>query len=199
MEGTIRAVGRWGSAVTLSRVAEEVGLTAARMIQRFGSKRGLLLAIVKYSSRWSDSHLDDPSRTMRSPLAALIETLATFNHSAVTRESLPNHFAVMQLYQSDPEFQQIRLRSTRACRSRIRQYLDAAVMAGELVPCNTAKLTQTVMVSWAGCYYLWMASHEGKLAVSIRRSLEAVLEPYRAARPHPVRRAGATRLAPAAR
>src|SRR5215831_8245675 len=53
---TARAVTRLGpTRLTLADVADEVGLSAAALVQRFGSKRGLLLAFVSTPDELANS------------------------------------------------------------------------------------------------------------------------------------------------
>ena len=48
LAATARVIGDLGPAkLTLARVASEVGLAPATLVQRFGSKRGLLLALAE--------------------------------------------------------------------------------------------------------------------------------------------------------
>ena len=65
-------IGRIGPGqVTLQRVAEEVGLSAATLVQRFGSKRELLLAIARSGA--AEAFARAPSG---SPLETLVGGLA---------------------------------------------------------------------------------------------------------------------------
>ena len=71
LAAALRVVSRLGPSLTLADVGEEIGLSPATILQRFGSKRGLLLALFR-----SGAGVDDCFVAVRestdSPLAALI-------------------------------------------------------------------------------------------------------------------------------
>src|SRR5688572_11388706 len=58
---------------TLAEVAREAGLAPATLVQRFGSKRGLLLALAAQSAVSMDACVDMARQAHPSPLAALFD------------------------------------------------------------------------------------------------------------------------------
>src|SRR2546423_683694 len=68
-----RGIGRLGPGrLTLADVAHEAGLAPATLLQRFGSKRGLLLALVEFGLAGVDECFAVVRAAHRSPLAALV-------------------------------------------------------------------------------------------------------------------------------
>ena len=52
LRAAVEVIGRVGPAkLTLAAVADEVGLVPGTLVQRFGSKRGLLLALAEQAAR----------------------------------------------------------------------------------------------------------------------------------------------------
>ena len=63
LKAAFRAIARLGPAkLTLADVAAEAGVSAAALVQRFGSKRALLLAAAKDAGGGGAVHLPGPAR-----------------------------------------------------------------------------------------------------------------------------------------
>lgn len=166
------------AAITFATASAECGLSAATLVQRFGSKRELLLAADKRGVDLWVSALD--RATAGSPLARVVEglTLAVSPHA--TPERLANAVAMLQLDLADPDFHAEMLRGARAVRARIERDLDAALEAGELRPgTDVAALAKLVETTYHGALIGWAVHREGVLADWMREQLEAVLAPHR--------------------
>src|SRR5438067_3576429 len=69
---TMRAMSRLGPGeLTLAKIAAEAGVTAGALVQRFGSKRALLLALSQQAATGADDFIRELLRKHTSPLAAL--------------------------------------------------------------------------------------------------------------------------------
>src|SRR5918998_1665319 len=89
LDAAMRVVDRHGPAgLTLATVAREVGLAPATLVQRFESKRGLLLAIARRGAEDAGSSLRDARRRHRSPLKALEAGLTAMSASVASPEAL---------------------------------------------------------------------------------------------------------------
>src|SRR5437763_1299330 len=102
---TARAVARLGPlGLRLADVAGEAGLTAAALVHRFGSRRGLLLAF----ARQGQSTVEDCFVAMRaahaSPLAALRGAATDMAEHVHSAEELVNSIAFLQIDLSDADF-----------------------------------------------------------------------------------------------
>jgi len=60
--------------------------------------------------------------------------------------------------------------------------LDGAVAARELRACNTGELARLIQEINSGAMIDWAVYRQGSLAAWMRRSLEALLAPYRLGR-----------------
>ena len=166
--------------VTFATAAAEAGLSAATLVQRFGTKRDLLLAADKRGvDRWV-SALD--RSTAASPLARVVEGLVLAVDPDATPEQMANAVAMLQLDLADPDFHVETLRGARAVRERIARDLGAALAAGELRPrTDVASLATLVETTYHGAMIGWAIHREGTLADWMREQVEAVLGPHRAA------------------
>jgi AcrR family transcriptional regulator len=164
--------------VTLAAVGEACGLSAAALVQRFGSRRGLLLAFARRGEARLRDRFARARREERSPLLALVEALAAPAAELDAPEALSNHLAFLQADLADPAFHAHALAEARAAREEIRALLDGAAAAGELAPCDTAELARTLQTTAAGALATWTLFREGSADDWIRDELEAVLAPY---------------------
>ena len=165
--------------LTLADVAKEAGVVPATIIQRFGTKRGLLLANCKAWTADVSRQFAAARAKYGSPLNTLVELFVGFSGFAATPESMANFLAYLQIDLSDPEFRAVLLRQFETTRDETKKLLDAAVAARELKPCDTAALARLVEQVNAGAMLDWAIYRKGGLAAWIRRALEALLAPYR--------------------
>ena len=171
LDATARAVGRFGPArLTLAHVADEVGLAPATVVQRFGSKRGLLLALARRRTEFGGA---GPTR-----IEALIAGLVELSAPVRTPEALANNLAFLQLDLSDPEFRAEAVAHFDAMREHVEAQLRAAVDAGELAGADVGRLAETVVTVYNGALISWAVLRAGPLEDWLRRQLEAVLPPY---------------------
>ena len=72
LAATIRVISRVGpTRFTLADVAADVGLAPATLLQRFGSKRGLLLAVAREGAAGAAEYFSQARSGKSSPLSAL--------------------------------------------------------------------------------------------------------------------------------
>jgi AcrR family transcriptional regulator len=174
-----RAISRVGPArLTLADVAAEAGLAPATLMQRFGSKRNLLLAFSAQASVGVEDAFAAAHAKHRSPLAALLADPLGATRAMRSPDELANHLAFLQLELTEPDFHRHTLAHAKAARKGIRALLDAAVAAGELVPCDTARLAEAVHVTYNGALITWAIHRRGRLATWLRRQTTFVLAPY---------------------
>ncbi|HJR63072.1 MAG TPA: helix-turn-helix domain-containing protein [Gemmatimonadaceae bacterium] len=180
LEATARVIGRLGpSRFTLADVGAEAGLSAATLVQRFGTKRGLLLALAGSAADFVNDCFVAIRAKHASPLAALLVAATQMASSVDTPEELANSLAFLQLDLSDPEFHRLALESSRLVRAGYRALIDDAIAAGELEPCDSTRLASAVDATAGGSLIAWAIHREGDVTTFVRRDLEALLTPYR--------------------
>jgi len=180
LAATARVMQRRGpTQLTLSDVAKEAGVVPATLIQRFGTKRGLLLAMYRTAPAGVPQQFAAARAQHKSPLKALIELYAECTSFAPTPEAMANGLAYLQIDLIDPDFYAITLAQFRALRDETQKLLDEAVAAGELRKCDTTELARLIQHVNGGAMLSWAVYREGSVASWVRRDLEALLRPYR--------------------
>jgi len=182
LDAAARLIGRVGPAkLTLAHVAAESGLAPATLLQRFGSKRGLLLAVARRPARFAPvfeaARAGEPTR-----LGALVAALVALTRPVRTPETLANSIAFLQLDLADPEFRAETLTFFAGLREQVEALLREAAAEGELAGADPAALASTLITTYNGALITWAVLHEGTLEDWMRRRLEAVLAPYAARR-----------------
>jgi AcrR family transcriptional regulator len=164
--------------VTFAAAAAEVGLSAATLVQRFGTKRDLLLAADKRGIDLWVGALD--RSTAASPLARIVEGLLLAADPVATPEQMANSLAMLQLDLADPDFHAETLRGAQAVRARIMRDLSAALEAGELRQgSDITTLAKLVETTYHGALIGWAIHRESTLADWMREQIEAALAPHR--------------------
>lgn len=165
--------------LTLAAIAAEAGLTAGALVQRFGSKRGLLLQLAEGAAASSGGFIDELRERHRSPIAALRAYGECMAQLAASPAALARNLAYLQIDLTDPDFRKHLTAQARATRAGIRSLLEAAVQAEELEPrTDTESLARTVEAVLAGSMMMWAHYREGRSARWMLDDLDAVLAPY---------------------
>jgi AcrR family transcriptional regulator len=165
--------------LTLAEIAAEAGVTAGALAQRFGSKRGLLLALAERAAASAGDSIRALQAAHRSPLAAVRAYAECMAQLAQSPAALARNLAYLQVDLADPEFRAHLAVQARATRAGLHELLKAAVAAGELVRgTDTRALARTVEVVLSGSLLTWAFYHDGTAARWIRADVDAVLAPY---------------------
>ena len=185
---TARAVGRLGPMrLTLADVAKEAGLTAAALVHRFGSRRGLLLAFVQQGPSTVDDCFVAVRAAHASPLAALVAAATDMAEHVRSPEELVNSIAFLQIDLSDADFRKPALALSKQVLAGYEALIRDAIDAGELIECNVPRLARAIQAVSGGSLINWAIHREGRVAPFVRRDVETLLEPLmrteRAVRP----------------
>ena len=175
-----RAMSRLGPGeLTLAGIAAEAGVTAGLLVQRFGSKRQLLLAL---SERFSGgtaelfAQLRSAHRSPRATLRAYSDCMAGLASSPA---ALARNFAYLQIDLTDPDFRKHLAKQALATRKELRKLIHEAIAAGEFAPhTNATQLSRTVEAVVTGSMMSWAFYQKGSAAHWMRHDLDAILRPY---------------------
>ena len=165
--------------LTLARVGESVGVTAAALVQRFGSKRALLLSFARRAPSATADIFDHATRRMPAPLDALGEALDALVLPVETPQQLANHLAFLCVDLTDEDFNQAARQQALIFRERVQQLLDQAVTARTLKPIDTRTLAEAVHTAWNGALITWALVGRGPVRATVTRAVATILDPHR--------------------
>jgi AcrR family transcriptional regulator len=190
-----RAMSRLGPARwTLAEVAKEAGLSPATLVQRFGSKRGLMLALWAAAVDGVDACFAMLRPDHASPLDALLAGATMMSRHTKSAEEMANHLAYLQMDVSDPEFHTHMLLMSQRTDAGYRKLLDEAIEAKEIVPCDTARLARAISAMAGGSLISWAVFREGTAESWVRGDLETLLAAYRPARRKTLSQSGVRKI-----
>jgi AcrR family transcriptional regulator len=180
LAATARVMQRLSPAqLTLADIAKEAGVVPATLIQRFGTKRGLLLAMCGTGPGAIPQQFTAARAKYESPLKALLGLYSDGTSFAPTPEAMANGLAWLQNDLTDSDFHAITLEQFQTIRNETKKLLDEAVAARELNPCNTTQLARLIQHTNGGAMLAWAVYRQGSVASWVRRELEALFLPYR--------------------
>ncbi|HEY7474862.1 MAG TPA: TetR/AcrR family transcriptional regulator [Vicinamibacterales bacterium] len=189
-----RAIGRLGPVrLTLADVAREGGVSPATLVQRFGSKRGLLLALAAAGPEGNRQQFAAIRQAHPSPTEALFALGDCWAQFMGTPEEISNGLAFLQIDLTDPDFRRHAIANAELVEGETRRLIADALAAGELVSCEPAPLARVLGAALHGSLVSWAIHRKGALGDWLRRDLEAVLQPYRPRRTQRTRRRQRTR------
>lgn len=163
--------------MTLEEVGSAVGVTAAAVLRRFGSKRALLLAVAERGAARVPTWFTEARARHDSPIQALLAALSA-GAAARTREELATGLAFLALDVRDDAFRAHARAFFDAFATEVRALLDAAVEARELRATDTEALGRAVEVAFSGSTIRWGIRGDSGAEDAMMHDVGAVLEPY---------------------
>jgi AcrR family transcriptional regulator len=175
-----KVMGQLGPAQwTLADIAKEAGLTAGAVVQRFGSKRDLLLAMMQGMEQMPRGMFAELRAKHKSPLKALRGYADCVAQMGDTPGTLAHHLSYLQLDIADPEFNAHMRMQARATRKEIQALLKEAVAQQELkTGTDTAALARAVEVTLTGSLFTWAFHQDGTAGQWLRHDLQKLMEPH---------------------
>jgi len=181
LEAAVTVIGRIGpDRLTLADVGEEAGLSAATLVQRFGSKRDLMLSVLKFATEGFDERFEQAIKGNDSPLEAIFA--AAMERPAVQEPGAIAHLLAFYLSDlGDPDFRALAIENSRKAVDGFKRMLDDAVSNGELTESyvDTQLLAETIYSLVMGTLLTWTVSGEGEYRTRIRNKLDVLLRPFR--------------------
>lgn len=179
LAAAFRAIARLGPAkLTLNDVAAEAGVTAASLVQRFGSKRALLLAAATDAAGGHVYIFSGLRERHRSPIAALYGLAGCMAVLGSTPEEVAHSLAFLQIDLTDREFLEHAQAASLGFRAGILGLLRDARAEGRLAPCHLPSLARAIQSTLNGSVLDWAIHRDGPMAAWVRQDLRAVLAPY---------------------
>jgi AcrR family transcriptional regulator len=167
------------SGMTLGAIAAEAGVTAGLLVQRFGSRRALMVRLAEAAADSASGFVGQLRATHPSPLAALRAYAGCMAEMAPDADAMVRSLAYLTEDLGDPELRTHLERQARETRRSLERLVRDAVEAGELdAATKPASLVRTIEAVIPGSMLTWATYREGRAAAWIRRDLDRVLMPY---------------------
>jgi AcrR family transcriptional regulator len=174
------AIARLGPSFTLAAVAEEAGIAAATLIQRFGSKHGLLVAMMRAAIDSLRREMVGRASGVEDPAAAATEAVVRWYAALDDATSAANNLAQLASDLSDPELRGLMADFYAVMEAELRPLLERAMATGGLPWAPPALVAARILTAIAdGTAIHWSARPSGSLAERLRADLEAVLDGWR--------------------
>lgn len=168
------------SELTLAAIGAEAGVTAGALVQRFGSKRALLLALARRAAQTGPEDAGHWLSEHGSPLAALEAYAACMSGLASSPAAFRRGLAYLQQDLADPELQELLAKQTAGMRAVIAALAAAARAAGEIRPDTDPDwLAGLVEALIAGGMMSWAYRPAGPASAWVLALLRDLLAPYR--------------------
>jgi AcrR family transcriptional regulator len=179
LQAAFRAIARVGpTQLTLADVAREADVSAASLVQRFGSKRALLLATAADAAGGHTFIFEGLRNKYLSPKRAILGLADCMVILGKTPREVAHTLAFLQAELNDPAFRQHSLRRSRGMHKGLVGLVKQAMAAGELRAGNANLLARVLQATLNGSVLEWAVNREETMASWVRRDLQAVLEPY---------------------
>jgi AcrR family transcriptional regulator len=178
--GAYRAMQRLGpSELTLAHIADEAGVTAGALVQRYGSKRDLLLRLAERFSGGTAEMFAQLRQSHRSPLAVIRAYADCMAGMAASPAALMRNLSYLQIDLTDEDFRKHLARQARATREELQKLIREAIAVKELVATTQPRqLARTIEAIITGSMLSWAYYQEGTAAKWMRDDLNAVLRPF---------------------
>jgi AcrR family transcriptional regulator len=181
LEAAVTVLGRIGpDRLTLADVGEEAGLSAATLVQRFGSKRDLMLSVLKFATEGFDERFESAISSNASPLEAIF--VAAVERAPLGEPGALAHMLAFYLSDlGDPDFRALAAENSRKAVEGFKRMLDEAVAEGELAESyvDTTQLAETIYSLVMGTLLTWTVTGEGDYRARVRSELDVLLRPFR--------------------
>lgn len=182
LEAATRVMSRIGpERLTLADVGAEAGLSAATLVQRFGSKRDLMLSILRHSFQAVDTRFVAAMQSNESPLESLFQAAMDRIEQREGPVTVANRLAFFMASLDDPEFHALALENSDHAIAGYMDLIDKAVVAGELTDgiLDRETFARTIHAMTYGSLVAWSIRREGSLRSRVRRDLDALIRPFR--------------------
>src|SRR5215471_9649339 len=165
--------------LTLAHIAAEAGVTPGLLVQRFGSKRELFLALSERFAQGASAMFAALRAAHPEPLATLRAYAVCMADLASSPDALCRNLAYLQIDLTDEAFRANLLTNARATRREIESLLQSAMAAGDLrKDIDPRRLARTIETAISGSLMTWACYRQGPAVPWICQDLDAVLQPH---------------------
>lgn len=179
LDAAARVIGRRGPVdFTVREVGDEAGLSAAAVMQRFGTKRRILLALSAGARVALDEAFDAAEREATSPLDAVADALTRLATSVATSGDPAHHVAFFALDVADPELRALARSHFAEFRARVRRLVEAARERGDIAAdIDADALARLAEVAYNGALVTWALERREPVNALLREALAPMFGP----------------------
>jgi AcrR family transcriptional regulator len=161
--------------LTLANVGAEIGLSAATLVQRFGTRRGLLVAFAKRASERGSEPFSVAARSSRSPLATLRRGLADMALEAV-KNGFEQNLAFLLEDVRDDELRALAAAHAERVEASLFELLTLAKQRGEIAG-DVRASARAVHAVYNGALIQWALRRQGTVDAWVLQVVDTVLHP----------------------
>lgn len=166
--------------LTFDSVAAKVGLVRTAIANRFGNKHTLLAAADAYYLAQSSNLLEQAAATEPTAINAIINGLCAEMRFATSPKAYSNSLSLLSLNITTPELYQNYRQAYGVQQASIASLLERAKEEGELRrDIDAHEVAQQIQIAQQGAAHTWMVLQEESMESYIKRSIQAILKPYR--------------------
>lgn len=179
LQAVARVIGRRGpDGLTIREVARAAGISPATVLQRFGSRRGLLRAFASSGVARLDAAFRPRPRDRLEDV--LLRAFGAIGPDAPSPAEMANHVAMLAMDLRDPGLRAATRDHFRRLRRGIAAAARSAVARGELrAPEDVAGFAKALEAGCHGCLVQWAVLPQGSLEGALRGTLQVLTQPWR--------------------
>jgi AcrR family transcriptional regulator len=176
----MRVMSRVGpSELTLNAIAEEAGVTAGALVQRFGSKHELMVTMAGLLGSGMREFFADLRQKHDSPLEVLRAYAECMAEMAKTPGALLRNFAYLQVDLTDPDLRKQLVAQSRVVHQELETTVTDAIGRGELSrDVDVPALVNNIEAIISGALLTWAFYRKGSAAAWLRQHMDALLAPH---------------------
>ena len=177
---TLRVMSRVGPGqLTLAEIADEAGVTAGALVQRFGSKRELLVRLAGLLGSGMSSFFAQLRAQHASPIAVVRAYAECMADMAKTPGALLRNFAYLQVDLTDPDLRTQLVAQSREVRKELAATLREAIAQGEVRrDTDIPALVRNLEALISGALLTWAFHQQGTAKKWITSHVDALLAPH---------------------
>lgn len=167
-----RAIGQYGTGFTLAQVAAEAGVAVGTVAGRFGSKHGLLVAMMAAASTSTGARMRAAAARHTDPIDAIMAAVLVTAAGVADPATTTNHLAQLGVDLSDPTLREGLGKIRAEVRAVLKSLLAAAALPGAPPPARAARIIAALA---HGAQQDWAIAPSGRLKDRLRADIHAVL------------------------
>jgi AcrR family transcriptional regulator len=165
--------------LTLSQIAAEAGVTPGALVQRFGSRRELLVTMSGLLSSDMSQFFQQMRAEHDSPLDSIRAYAECMAAMAPNSTALMRNFAYLQADLADPDIRKHLVAQSHQVQRELTKLLDEAGARGELSrDTDVAGLARNIEALVSGALLTWAFHEQGSAASWLRAHVDALLRPH---------------------